>query len=266
MRFAFAVAACLLVACHKDATPPPTTQPTNAEATAPAVDPAVQADRDQFLSDASTFLHISKDEVLDRTTVHNTGMKDEWKEWEAKGPMTDDRIKQFYKETKNYIFDLGGWHLWDPRKHTSDVAFVEELKQDHVKNVLDFGGGVGFNSLLFAKAGIDTTLADLDSVTLQFAMFRAEQQHVKLKFWKSDVEPMPPDAKYDAIVCLDVLEHLPQAELKTAVDKLVKLKHANTKIIIHAPFGRTAQHPMHLDASEETNRQVVRLQTELPKD
>src|SRR5205807_865379 len=119
------------------------------------------------------------------------------------------------------------------------------------------------NALMMARAGFDVTLADLDSQTLAFAKFRAERHGVKLKFWKSDVEPAPPEAKYDVILVLDVLEHLPQAELATTVDKLLKLKTAKTSVIIHAPFGRTATHPMHLDETDETKRQVARLQTEL---
>jgi 2-polyprenyl-3-methyl-5-hydroxy-6-metoxy-1,4-benzoquinol methylase len=143
----------------------------------------------------------------------------------------------------------------------------EEMRKPGVKpRVLDFGGGVGFNAMILAQAGFDVTLADLDSVTLSFAKFRAERHGVKMKYWKSDVEDMPPDEKYDVILCMDVLEHLPEGELRKTVDKLVKLKTKGTQIVVHAPFGRTAQHPMHLDASEETLRQVKRLQNELPAD
>jgi 2-polyprenyl-3-methyl-5-hydroxy-6-metoxy-1,4-benzoquinol methylase len=228
-------------------------------------EPAVQADRREFIADVMAFTHQTNEAVVDKL-VHNTGMKTEWEAWEGSGAMTDERIKQFYKQTQNYIYDLGGWHLWDLDKRTSDLALVDELRSKGVKSVLDFGGGVGFNSLILAKAGFDVTLADLDSVTLKFAQFRAGQHGVKMKFWKTDIEPMPPDAKYDAILCLDVLEHLPKDVLHETVDKLVKLKHAKTVIDVHAPFGRTAQHPMHLDETEDTKHQVERLQTELPAD
>ena len=68
----------------------------------------------------------------------------------------------------------------------------------------------------------NVTLADLDSTTLNFAVFRAQQHGVKHKIWKSDVEAAPPDAKYDVIMCMDVLEHLPKDILHDVVDKLVK--------------------------------------------
>ncbi len=267
------VLAAALGACREKPTPrPPPAELSNAYA--PAVrdprdpsklDPDLVRDREQYIEDVMAFSGDTRAQVLDKTITHNTGMKDEWEAWEKAGPWTDDRIKQFYKQTKNYIYDLGGWHLWDLQKRSSDVAMIDQLKALHAKNVLDFGGGPGFNALLLAQAGFDVTLADLDSVTLKFGMFRAERQNVKMKYWKTDVEEMPPDKKYDAILCLDVLEHLPEPELRKTVDKLIQLKHDKTEIIIHAPFGRTATHPMHLDLSPEKQKLIERLKTEQPK-
>lgn len=234
----------------------------------------VQKERREFIADVMAFTKLPGDKVVEKL-VTNTGMKQEWEAWEGSGAMTDERIKQFYKQTQNYIFDLGGWHLWDLAKRDSDRAMPAELraalpdelaKPGAKPRAIDFGGGVGFNALILAQAGFDVTLADLDSVTLSFAKFRAERHGVTMKYWKSDVEEMPPDAKYDVILCMDVLEHLPAEELRKTVDKLVKLKTKTTQVVIHAPFGRTAQHPMHLDSSEETRKQIARLQNELPPD
>src|SRR5262249_55971078 len=105
---------------------------------------------------------------------------------------------------------------------------------------------------------------DLDGTSLEFAAFRAKRHGIALKLWKSDVAPAPPDEKYDVILAMDVLEHLPKDVLRSVVDKLIARKHAKTEIIMDAPFGRTAVHPMHMDADAETHRQVHRLRTELP--
>jgi 2-polyprenyl-3-methyl-5-hydroxy-6-metoxy-1,4-benzoquinol methylase len=180
--------------------------------------------------------------------------------------MTPERITAFYKQTTNYIYELAEWHLFVPNKRESDVALFDSMRTKHPKNILDFGGGVGLLAIPLARAGHDVTLADLDSTTLKFAVFRAERHNVHLKIWKSDVEAAPPDAKYDVIMCMDVLEHLPKDILHDVVDKLVKLKHPGTEIIISAPFGRTAVHPMHIDLSDDTKQQVERLRTALPDD
>jgi 2-polyprenyl-3-methyl-5-hydroxy-6-metoxy-1,4-benzoquinol methylase len=188
----------------------------------------------------------------------------EWKAWEREGPMTDDRIEAFYKQTTNYIYELAEWHLFVPDKRESDLALIADMRAKRPNNILDFGGGVGLLAIPLARAGFDVTLADLESTTLRFALFHAERRGVKLKVWKSDLEPAPPDAKYDVILCMDVLEHLPKQVLHDVVDKLIKLKHAKTEVLISAPFGRTSVHPMHMDLSDDTKRQVQRLLTELP--
>jgi ubiquinone/menaquinone biosynthesis C-methylase UbiE len=248
----FAVCGALLVLCALgcgcDRLPPPPPQ-----------------EQDEYVADIVAFTGATEREVRDRIANGPARMKTEWEAWEKQATMTPERIKQFYKQTENYLYDLGHWHLWDAHKHRSDVALVDDMRTKYKpKNILDFGGGVGFNALLLAHAGFDVTLADLDSSTLKFAQFRAQRHGIPLKLWRSDVEPAPPDIKYDAIIVLDVLEHLPADELRTAVDKLIRLKHAGTQIILNAPFGRTDEHPMHLDADTVTEQQVHRLQTELP--
>ena len=224
-------------------------------------------DQNEYVEDVVAFTSTTKEQVREKMKQGSVPLKEEWETWEKQGPMTPERIKAFYKQTANYIYELGQWHLWDASKRQSDLALVDEMRTRYKpKNILDFGGGVGLNAFFLARAGFDVTLADLDSTTLRFALFRAERRGVRLKVWRSDVEPAPPDKKYDVILALDVLEHLPKEELDAVVDKLIKLKHARTEILMTAPFGRTAMHPMHMDEDEHTKRQVQRLKTELPKE
>lgn len=252
--------------CGRDRAAPATEQsgPARRADSAPVADPALQRDQDEYVEDVMGFTKTTREQVRARMKLGSAPLKDEWNAWEKQGEMTPERITKFYKQTTNYIYELGEWHLFVPDKRESDVALVEEMRKKRPKNILDFGGGVGLMALPLARAGFDVTLADLAGTSLDFAAYRAKQRGIPLKLWKSDVEPAPPDAKYDVILALDVLEHLPRDVLRDAVDKLVKLKHAKTEIIISAPFGRTAVHPMHLDADEHTKQQVRRLQTELP--
>ena len=266
--------ALLLLGCKRDRTAPPaeTVSPVAVEpaprdaAPAPSGDPNLQHDQDEYVADIMAFTKTTKEQVRERMKRGSVPLKDEWNAWEAQGPMTPERISAFYKQTTNYIYELGEWHLFVPDKRASDVALVEQLRMKRPKNVLDFGGGVGLLSVLLARAGMDTTLADLDSTSLTFAAFRAKKNSIPLKIWKSDIEPMPPDKKYDVIVALDVFEHIPKEELKKIVDKLIRLKHDKTEILLNAPFGKTAVHPMHLDADAEVLAQISRLQSELPKE
>ena len=260
----------LLASCGREPVSPavqetkPASVVTNDSAGGGAQDPDLQRDQDDYIADVVAFTKTTPEQVRERMKRGSVPLQEEWNAWEKEGPMTEERIKQFYKQTTNYIYELAEWHLFVPSKRESDLALVEDMRKLGPKNILDFGGGVGLMAIPLARAGFDVTLADLDSTTLSFAVSRAQRHKTPLKIWKSDVEPAPPDPTYDVILALDVLEHLPKNELKSVVDKLVKLKHANTQIIMSAPFGRTAVHPMHLDADEHTKQQVNRLKTELP--
>jgi 2-polyprenyl-3-methyl-5-hydroxy-6-metoxy-1,4-benzoquinol methylase len=268
----------VLVACGRDAAivqeskPSATTQPAPpppVTSEKPPLDTpaALERDQNEYVEDVMAFSKTTREQVRDRMKKGSEPLKEEWLAWEKQGPMTEERIKAFYKQTANYIYELGEWHLFVANKRESDMQLVEDMRTKYkAKNVLDFGGGVGMVAIPMARAGLDVTLADLDGTSLDFAAFRAKRHEIPLKIWKSDVEKQAPDKKYDVILALDVLEHLPKEELKSVVDRLIALKHANTHILISAPFGRTAVHPMHLDADEHTRQQIERLQTELPPD
>jgi 2-polyprenyl-3-methyl-5-hydroxy-6-metoxy-1,4-benzoquinol methylase len=274
------LAVLLLVACNRDheaASPKPSPKPADgAVAIAPDptpgsgsdyTDPTLEHDQNEYVDDVMAFTPgVTKEQVRARMKKGSEPLRDEWNKWEAEGKMTPERTTAFYKQTENYIYELAEWHLWVPGKRQSDMQLVKDMQAAKVKNVLDFGGGVGLMAVPLARAGIDVTLADLDSTTLKFAMHRAKKNNIPMKFWKSDVEPMPPDKKYDAILALDVLEHLPAGIMEDIVTKLIKLKNKNTQIVISAPFGKTAVHPMHLDADEHTRIWVEKLKTELPPD
>src|SRR5512139_2489001 len=261
------LAVCLLISCSHDKEQQKEQQKEPKPVAPPTTVASETLDKDQaeYVEDVMAFTKTTRDQVRERMKKGSEPLKQEWLDWEKQGPMTEDRIAKFYKQTANYIYELGEWHLFVDNKRESDQALVEDMKKKQPKNILDFGGGVGLMAIPLARAGFDVTLADLDGTSLDFAKFRADRHGDKLKIWKSDVEPMPPDAKYDVILALDVLEHLPKETLHQIVDKLVKLKHAKTEIIISAPFGRTAVHPMHIDLTEDTKQQVERLKTEVPK-
>jgi len=254
----------VLVACKGEPTSAPKPKPP-VDAPARLPDPTLAAEQGEYVADVMAFTNQTFEQVRARMKLGSTPLKEEWESWEARGEMTDERIKEFYKQTTNYIYELAEWHLFVDDKRQSDLALVQYMREHAPKNILDFGGGAGLTAIPLARAGFDVTLADLEGTSLDFAAFRAKRHAIPLKIWKSDVEPMPPDTTYDVILALDVLEHLPAAELEAVVTKLVSLKTEKTTVIMSAPFGRTSVHPMHLDSDEHTERQVERLRTELPR-
>ncbi len=222
---------------------------------------ALKDDTDELMADLEKYTKKPEAELVQKLMMGQRLMREEWN---AKKPKKYDEIKQFYKETENYLYDLTHYHLTERRQ--TDIEKTAQVMFLKPKNVIDFGCGIGQQGLMLARKGIDVTLADLKSKTLDFAKYRFETHKVKFKIWETDIEDMPPDKKYDVILALDVLEHIPKHILKIYVEKLIKLKHKNTKVITELVYGRTAEHPMHHDMDVDTMNIIKRLINEVPSE
>lgn len=219
-----------------------------------------KVERMELVEDMSKYMGLTEEEFNLRSMVGSKWIRDEWKK---KNPKTDADKTKFYKETQNYLLDQYEWHF--TKRRMFDLELVENVKRIEVdkgvgiRNILDFGCGIGQNAMMLARAGFDVTLAELESYTLDFAVKRFNKHSVPYKLWLTDKEDMPPDKKYDLMLLFDVLEHLSKKELKIVVDKLIKLKHGKTKILMTMNFGKSDDYPMHYDADPEYNELVKKL-------
>lgn len=219
-------------------------------------------ERNELTADLVKHTGRSEEEVLMDIMVGPGLMKEAWHE---ANPQTFEQEKEFYKGTDKYLYDLALYHFGEKRKY--DIELCTKLRgmwkklsgtiyQGRNPNVLDLGSGIGQNSLMLARLGFDVTLADLDSKTLDFAKFRFTEHDMPHKVWMVDKEEMPPDKKYDFILLEDVLEHLPLSEIKKYAEKIQKLKHPGTEVIMSNAFGKNVggvkdSHPMHYEVEPE---------------
>src|SRR5687768_3613326 len=116
----------LLAACSRDDAPPAKTPPTPTPA--PDKEAALLRDQNEYVEDVMAFTKTTREQVRERMKKGSEPLKEEWNAWEKQGPMTEERIKAFYKQTTNYIYELGEWHLFVDNKRESDLALVEEMK------------------------------------------------------------------------------------------------------------------------------------------
>ena len=214
----------------------------------------LHADREEYVEDVMEFTKQTREEVLIKLYKGNIILAQEWNE---KNPQTDEEVKKFYKETQNYLYDSGSWHFGDRRQY--DIELVTAVRENiKPKRILDFGAGISQNAYMLAQEGLDVTVADLDSYSLNFAEFRFKQHNVPAKFWRVDTEPKPTE-KFDLILCFEVLEHLPKEELNKTIDLLKSLKAENGKILLSYNFGKTDVYPMHFDADVESLEKIKSL-------
>jgi SAM-dependent methyltransferase len=117
-------------------------------------------------------------------------------------------IEAFYDQSLTYLYDLMWWHnLEDDDDPLAYVLALRFAAGQGWHRSLDFGGGVGSGSILFARHGMEVTYADLSSVSLAFSKWRFELRDLSVTMIDTKVEPLPSES-FQIVTALDTLEHL----------------------------------------------------------
>lgn len=133
-------------------------------------------------------------------------VKGEWHE--AVDPTDRRSVERFYNDSRAMIYELMWWHTLC--EDNSPLAYVTALHFAELygcRRSLDFGAGVGSGGVLFARSGLEVTLADISSPMLDFSRWRFELRGLEAEFVDLKVDALPSEA-YDLVVAMDVFEHL----------------------------------------------------------
>lgn len=133
-------------------------------------------------------------------------------EWNSKKIDEDnpEEIMNFYAQTENYIPELMITAATEDKQRLTRFVVAHCLKEG-VKKILDFGCGIGEDSIVAALNELDTTAVDIEGKTFDFAKWRFRKYSINvktigIKYYR------PLDVKYDAITCFEVLQHVPDPE------------------------------------------------------
>jgi SAM-dependent methyltransferase len=135
--------------------------------------------------------------------------------WRRANPQTAREMRDFYARTDFYLWELSKWHAseqYKPYLAAVDALIARQPAMARPLSVLDYGSGIGTTGLRFAAASYDVTIADVPGITFEFAKYRLRRRGVP--FHTIDVVDDIPaiNGQFDAIVCFDVLEHVPRPE------------------------------------------------------
>ncbi len=124
------------------------------------------------------------------------------------------------------------------------AAQVENLR------VLDAGCGLGFGSRILAQTACTVTAIDVDKTALRHA--RQHYQHPNLQFLQADAcRSGFADRTFDAIVCLEVIEHLPADMMTALMREWTRLLAPQGLIILSTPnqpvYDRISRTPGHIN-------------------
>jgi mycofactocin glycosyltransferase len=206
-------------------------------------DPVYVTDDD--IADLATFVGMSPEDC--RTRLRAYAPAELAEEWRRAGPMIQEDPTRFYRATDLYVWDLMQWHASAARRpywQALDYLTRHLTPSDERIRVYDFGCGVGTDALFLASRGYDVTLVDVDGPTFNFAKHRFARRGLKARFIESRSDLPEPDTTYDAVLCFDVLEHLPNPE--AAVRRLVSALKPGGFLLQQGTFEDDGEHPCHL--------------------
>ncbi len=166
-------------------------------------------------------------------------------EWEAKVHRSHRQsVEQFYNSSQAMIHELMWWHTLC--EDASPLAYVTALhfaQQQGCRRSLDFGAGVGAGGILFARHGLEVTLADISSPLLQFSAWRLDMRKLPARFIDLKAHGLPRSA-FDIVTAMDVFEHL--VDPARAVEEIGQAVKPGGFLFarLHAEFD--AQRPQHI--------------------
>lgn len=120
--------------------------------------------------------------------------------------------------------------------------------------VLDVGCGTGITSKYLAEGNRMVTAVDLSPKLIEYA--KEHNNHGRIQYIVSDITTWfeSKEEKYDAIVLVDVLEHILKKRMRCLFESIEKLSHKDTKIYVNIP---TADILRFLQEHKPETRQIV---------
>jgi 2-polyprenyl-3-methyl-5-hydroxy-6-metoxy-1,4-benzoquinol methylase len=168
--------------------------------------------------------------------------------WQEANPNTPEEVQRFYEETDSYVFDLAADNCRERRRPVWQVV-LGRLRHAPGTNVLAYGDGIGTDSVRLARFGYRVTYFDLPGVTSQFARRRFEREGLDDQIVFADRVDDLPIGRFDAIVCIEVLEHL--SDPVEAMRRFHALLRENGVILLTESFESVGpDYPSHLESNQ----------------
>jgi SAM-dependent methyltransferase len=202
--------------------------------------------QDEDVEDLATFTGLSPGECRERVASYSSA--ELTAAWRRAAPSTHAEIVEFYRSTDLYLWDLMQWHSSASRDQYANALgwFATNFPPEAgFGRVFDFGCGIGTDGIYLAERGYQVTAVDVGGKVLDFARHRFKRRGLQASFLESRTVVPEVAATFDAAVCFDVFEHLPQP--LAAARRLVGALRPGGILLQQASFGGSAEHPYHLE-------------------
>ncbi|TWU25881.1 class I SAM-dependent methyltransferase [Bythopirellula polymerisocia] len=142
-------------------------------------------------------------------------------------------LEQFYATTDAFLYETLVWNRADLKNDMRRwIGRYLSYSSSEPQRVLTFGDGLGIDAYYLAQLGHEVTYFDVSQQCAKFA--RRIFEHGNLNVTMIDNVEQIQQESYDAVLCLDVLEHVPNpSELVGWLSSAIR---DAGKLIVHAPF------------------------------
>lgn len=170
------------------------------------------------------------------------------------------QLDDFYRESDAFLYETTVWNTCRVKQEMRDFidSRLRHLQKDNSR-IFCFGDGLGFDSAWLAQRGHDVSYFEPSLRCQQYAEHVFSQNKVQVKQLESldDITP----SSLDVIVCLDVLEHVPQPQ--NLVKLFTRWLKPDGVMFVHAPFWAIHwSRPTHLKENRHLTGNLKRLYTE----
>jgi len=156
------------------------------------------------------YLKINNDKYVKWTEITDNEFKNTVVDYD-KNEIDENILREFYSKTQNYMYELAEYHSTKDRNNLT-LTCINIMKNNNIKKVLDFGCGIGQDSIIASMNNLEATACDIDGTTLQFARWRFSQRNLNIPTI-SIINNTPLSNNYDAITCFEVIMHVPNPEI-----------------------------------------------------
>lgn len=203
----------------------------------------------------SEFFKVSKESAKKALDVENPNLVGPI--WNKKPPQTPQEVNKFYRRRdvgRAYLVELLHWNA----SHVFNMIRNHLIGYRHA-SILEIGAGIGTVTCQLAIQRNEVVASEINPLLREFIEYRYNDMLDQIESTVSDVYIVSDEWRqadentFDAVVAIDVMEHLSIEALREIVPQLVRVLKPGGRLFTHNNWEQQDLYPMHFKHEEIWN-------------